>query len=68
MAKRHSCVPAVVKMLLERGEVHPDRPQNSGGTALQCAAFKGHEEVAKMLLERDGVNPNKPGSDGRTPL
>ena len=47
-------------MLLERDEVHPDKPGNDGRTPLSLAALGGHTEVVKMLLERDEVNPDKP--------
>ena len=58
----------VVKMLLRRGEINPDKPDNDGRTPLWGAALSGHREVVKILLARDDVNPNKPDSRGQTPL
>ena len=49
----------MVKILLGRDEVNPDKPDHYGRTPLCCAALNGHEGVVKMLLERDGVNPDK---------
>jgi len=58
----------VVNMLLSRGGIIPDKPNNDGRTPLFCAAYNGHEGVVKMLLERDDINPGKPDNLGRTPL
>jgi len=58
----------VVKILLGRDDVDPDRPDNVGLTALQGAALSGHEGVVEMLLARDSVNPNKANKDGQTAL
>jgi len=48
----------VVKILLGRGEVIPDKANRLGQTPLSDAAQNGHEEVVKMLLRREEVNPN----------
>ena len=58
----------VVKVLLGRGDVNPDKPSESGGTPLWWAALYGHMGVLKILLERDDVNPEQPLEDGQTPL
>ena len=58
----------VVKILLGREEVVPDKPDNYGKTPLLLAALFGHEGVVKMLLEREEVDPNKPDRWGETPL
>jgi len=60
----------MVKMLLELGEIDPDKPSSlDGGTPLSLAAEAGHEGVVKILLEREDVNPNAQTSDeGETPL
>ena len=58
----------VVKILLGRGDVKPDKPDESYRTPLLWAAENGHEGVVKMLLGRDGVNPNGPNRNGYTPL
>jgi len=57
----------VVKILLGREEVKPDKLDNDGATPLSYAAEYGHEEVVKILLERE-VNPDKPDHGGQTPL
>ena len=46
----------VVRILLRRDNVNPDKPDNGGRTPLMCAAWNGHEEVVRMLLGRDGVS------------
>jgi len=55
-------------MLLDREEVKPDKPGNSGTTPLSVAAMHGHEGVVKMLLQREEVNPGKPNDRGTTPM
>src|SRR5205807_1219795 len=61
---------AVVKMLLERTEVDPDRADlKYGRTPLSWAAKNGREGVVKMLLKRAEVNPDRADLKyGRTPL
>jgi len=58
----------VVKILLGRGEINPDKPDNGNRTPLSHAASYGHEGVVKMLLGREEVNPDKPDRWGQTPL
>ena len=58
----------VMKILLGREEVNPDKPDNYGRTPLSYAASAGHEWAVKILLGREDVNPNKPDSRGQTPL
>ena len=58
----------VVKTLLGRGDVDPDRPDKYDQTPLCCAALDGHEEVVKILLGRQDVNCDRPDKYGRTPL
>lgn len=48
-----------MELLLERGCVDPDRPDNENRAPLWCAADRGHETVLKLLLERRGVDPNR---------
>jgi len=55
-----------VKILLEREEVSPDKPDNSGETALSFAAGEGHEGVVRILWEREKVNPDKQNNFGDT--
>ena len=47
----------MAKLLLGRGDVNPDKPDNYGQTPLWSAAFK-HEGAVKILLELGGVSPN----------
>ena len=58
----------IVKILLGRGDVNPDRPNCFGLTPLLCATRNGHNGVVKMLLRRDDVDPNKQDKNGETPL
>ena len=60
----------IVKMLLQREDVDPGRPDTKGGrTPLSWAAGNGHSGVVKMLLDREDVNPDQADTgDGRTPL
>ena len=58
----------VVKILLGREEVNPDKPDNGGLTPLSFAAWNGHEGVVKILLGRRDVNPDKASNYGSTPL
>ena len=58
----------VVKLLLERGEINPDKLDNDGRTPLSHAAENGHEGVVKILLGREEVSPDKPDNGGQTPL
>jgi len=58
----------VAKILLGRGDVDPDRPDESSRTPLWWAACNGHEVVVKILLRRDHVNPDRPDMCGRIPL
>ena len=49
----------VVKLLLERQTVDPDRPDRyPGRTALSWAAVMGHERIVRLLLERASANPD----------
>ena len=58
----------MVKILLGREDVDPDKLSQSGETPLWWAAVNGHEGVVEVLLRRDGVNPNKPNKYGQTSL
>jgi len=58
----------VVKILLGREEVDPDKLDLDGHTPLSLAAWDGHEGVVRVLLEREGVNPDKPNKNGQSPL
>ncbi|PUU73922.1 ankyrin repeat-containing domain protein, partial [Tuber borchii] len=56
------------KMLLELGDVDPNKSDNGGQTPLYCAAHDWNEREVKWLLRHDDINPDKPGSQGQTPL
>ena len=69
----------VVKLLLERDEVKPDKPDKrrrdplsdkiyGSPTPLSYATSDGYERVVKLLLERKEVNPDKPDERTRIPL
>ena len=58
----------VVKILLGREEVDPDKLDLDGHTPLSLAAWNGHEGVVKILLGREEVNPDKPNNNGQSPL
>jgi len=58
----------VVKLLLGREDVDPNRPDKNDRTPLAWAAGKGHEGVVKLLLGREDVDPNRPDEDAQTPL
>jgi len=59
----------VVKLLLERGDVSPDKPETRHGqTPLSLAAGNGHGGVVELMLGREDINPNMPDNGGQTPL
>jgi len=49
-----------VKLLLEREDVSPGRPDNRGDTPLSWAARNGREGVVNLLLELEQARPDKP--------
>jgi len=58
----------VVKTLLGRADINPDKLGEDGQTPLFQAARNEHEGIAKMLLGRDDVNPDGLDNWGQTPL
>ena len=57
----------MVKILLGREDVGPDKLDTSDRTPLWHAASNEHEGMVKTLLERGEVNPDN-RDDGKTPL
>ena len=58
----------MVKHLLDRQDVNPDKPDNEGNTPLSWAAITGHELLVKQLLDQEDVNPTAPDKNGHIPL
>ena len=58
----------VVKLLLARDDIKPDKPNIDGRTPLWWASSNGHEGLVELLLARNDVNPNKVSKYGSTPL
>jgi len=54
----------VVKILLGRKEVNPERPDGDGQTPLSLGALCGSVEVVKILLGWKEVSPDRPDQDG----
>ena len=59
---------AVVRLLVERGEVDADSKDNDGRTPLSRAASAGHEAVVRLLVEREDVDAESRDNHGWTPL
>jgi ankyrin repeat protein len=58
---------AVVKMLVEEGEVHLNTKTERGATALYMASSKGHTDIVAYLLEH-GADHEIAFENGYTPL
>ncbi|KAJ5995406.1 hypothetical protein N7481_002383 [Penicillium waksmanii] len=58
----------IVKILLARDDVDPEKPSKSGRTPFCWAAVKGHVGVMKLLLETGKVDVNSQTDDLATPL
>jgi ankyrin repeat protein len=61
-------VEAVVKLLLNIGQVNVDSKDSYTRTPLSWAAENGHEAVVKLLLETGQVNTDAKDRSGQTPL
>jgi ankyrin repeat protein len=59
---------AVVKLLLETGQVDVDSKDQLKQTPLSRAAGRGQEAIVKLLLETGQVDVDSKDWDGRTPL
>ena len=49
----------MVKILRERDDVIPDKPDNKSRASRQVTASKGSEGVVGILLAQDGVSPDE---------
>jgi len=58
----------MVKILLGRDGINPDKPGSHGQTPLWAAACDEHAGVVKILPAWSDVKPNKPDKVGQTPL
>jgi len=58
----------MVRLLLTRDDVNPNKPDNNGRTALWWASYFGNEGVLRLLLARGDINPDRSDSYGRTAL
>ena len=58
----------VVKILLGRDDIDPNKPGDDGQTPLLWAARNGHQGVVRVLLKRDDVDPNKLDRHSQTPI
>jgi len=47
----------VVKLLLQREDVDPNRTDKHGGTPFSYATKKGHERIVQLLQARKSVGP-----------
>jgi len=57
----------MLKTLLERDDINPDKAGRWDRTPLWLAANYGHEGVVRILLARDDVNPDQGDRFGETP-
>ena len=58
----------MVRILLGREEVNPEKPDYGGRVPHLISAGSGHEGVVKMLLIQEEVNPDKPDMWSIPPL
>ena len=59
---------AVVRQLIERGDVNINTKDTNRHTPLSLAAGAGHEAVVRLLVERSDVDIDSKNKRGRTPL
>jgi ankyrin repeat protein len=59
---------AIVRLLLETGDVDTNAKASNGWTPLMWAAARGHEAIVRLLLETGDVDTNAKDSNGLTPL
>ncbi|KAL2130931.1 hypothetical protein VTI74DRAFT_5756 [Chaetomium olivicolor] len=58
---------AMVRMLLQLGDVDCNERDSDGRTPLMCAVIEGHEDIAKLLLA-SGARPGEVDRDRRSAL
>ena len=58
----------VVKLLLSRSDVNPDKPDENGRTPLWWASDSGRGAVAELLLAKNNVSPDRSDNYGQAPL
>jgi len=58
----------LVKLLLERGDVDPNSPDDCGRTAPSFSAELGDEGAVQLLLKCRNVPPDLPDRNSQTPL
>ena len=49
----------ILKTLLERTDIYPDKADQRNDTLLWFAARNKHEQVVRMLLKQDDANPDQ---------
>ncbi|CAG2253310.1 unnamed protein product [Mytilus edulis] len=58
----------IVKLLLGRADIDPNKEKSNGDSPLQSAASEGHLDIIQLLLKRTDIDPNKENKYGNTPL
>ena len=56
----------IVKLLLGRDDINPNKPDGGGQTPLSIAVGLEHWRIVRMLVGDEGLQPNKPGENGDT--
>jgi ankyrin repeat protein len=59
---------AILRLLLQQGDINPDSRGHNGDTPLICAARKGHKGVVQLLLDQRGVDADANNEANQTPL
>jgi ankyrin repeat protein len=59
---------AVVRLLVDRGDIHADSKDKNNQTPLSWAAENGHEAMVRLLVDRDDIQADSRDYFDRTPL